>query len=48
MTDNPTFPDNPLSKDARKTLLKISEEDVTKAVKKARPGLARLINADIE
>lgn len=48
MTDNPTFPDNPLSKDTRKTLLKISEEDVKQAIKKSRPGLARLIKADIE
>jgi hypothetical protein len=48
MTDNPTFPDKPLSEDTRKTLLKIFDQDVTKAIKKARPGLARLIKADIE
>ena len=47
MNENPILPDKALSKESRKNLLRISEEDIKKAIKKSRRQVAELIKADI-
>ena len=47
MNENPLLPDKALSKESRKDLLRISEKDIKKAIKKSRDQVAELINADI-